>query len=236
FDNTRRWMTWDLLCGKVTPDHPLWRRLTSFGLADRLRAIADAPCPPDIVGVNHYLTSDRFLDHRLDAYPPDRWGGNGSIAFADAEAIRVALPGPAGLEGVLEETWARYRLPLAVTASHNGCTREEQVRWLREAWDTAGRLRAREVDVRAVTAWALLGGFDWNSLLTRSVGHYEVGAFDVRAPEPRPTAIAAELRRLAGGGAEPHPATCGPGWWRRDIRLAFRPAFRNPTSPEPRAE
>jgi dTDP-4-dehydrorhamnose reductase len=236
FDNARRWMTWDLLTGRVTPGHPLFARLARLGFGDRLGRIADDPCPPDVVGVNHYLTSDRFLDDRLDAYPPERHGGNGRMSFADVEAVRVALPAPAGLEGALEEAWARYRLPLAVTEAHNGCTRDEQVRWLRDAWETAQRLRARQVDVRAVTAWALLGSYDWNSLLTRATGHYEVGAFDVRAEPPRPTALAHEMRRLASGAGEPHPATCGPGWWKRDVRLQFRPVFRTPETPEPRAE
>jgi dTDP-4-dehydrorhamnose reductase len=236
FDNTRRWMTWDLLAGCVTPDHPMSARLSGFGLGDRLRAIADAPCPPDVVGVNHYLTSDRFLDHRTERYPAHRIGGNAARAYADVEAVRVALPAPGGLEGALEEAWARYRRPLAVTESHNGCTREEQVRWVREAWETAGALRGRGVEVRAITAWALLGTFDWNSLLTRNHGHYEVGAFDVRAPEPRPTAIAAELERIGTDAGEPHPGTEGPGWWRRDLRLAFQPAFRSVETPEPRAQ
>ena len=236
YDNARRWMTWDLLAGRVTREHPFWARLDGFGFGDRLRALADAPCPPDVIGVNHYLTSDRFLDHRVERYPPHRVGGNAFMSYADVEAVRVALPAPGGLEGALEEAWARYRLPLAVTESHNGCTREEQARWIRDGWETAGRLRARGVEVRAVTAWALLGAFDWNSLLTREGGRYEIGAFDVRAPEPRPTALAAELARIGRGAQEPHPATTGPGWWRRDIRLEFLPVFRTPESPEPRAE
>ena len=235
FDNARRWMTWDLLEGRVTPGHPLWRRLDDFGLGDRLCAIADAPCPPDVLGVNHYLTSDRFLDHRIGDYPPERLGGNDFMAFADVEAVRAVLPAPGGLEGVLDEAWARYGRPLAVTESHNGCTREEQVRWIREAWEAAQRLRGRGVDVRAVTAWALLGTYDWNSLLTREHGHYEVGAFDVRSDPPRPTALAAELQRLAGGG-EVHPGASGAGWWRRDIRLQFKPVFRTVEAPEPRPE
>ena len=237
FDNARRWMTWDLLCGRVTPGHLLWERLEGFGQGERLRAIADDPCPPDVLGVNHYLTSDRFLDHRTVDYPPERAGGNAFMAFSDVEAIRVALPGPGGLEGALEEAWTRYGRPLAVTESHVGCTREEQVRWVREAWATATRLRGRGVDVQAVTAWALLGTYDWNSLLTRQAGHYEVGAFDARADPPRRTALAAELKRLADGGERPaHPGTLGPGWWRRDIRLQFRPVFRTVETPEPRPE
>ncbi|CAN7276964.1 sugar nucleotide-binding protein [Phenylobacterium sp. LjRoot225] len=236
FDNVRRWMTWDLLTGRVTPGHPLWARLDSFGFGDRLRAVADAPCPPDVLGVNHYLTSDRFLDHRVERYPPHRVGGNAFMTYADVEAVRVALPAPGGLEGALEEAWARYGLPLAVTESHNGCTREDQVRWIQEAWEIAGRLRVRGVEVQAITAWALLGAFDWNSLLTRHIGHYEVGAFDVRPPEPRPTAVAGELARIGSGSGERHPGCDGPGWWRRDLRLEFQPVYRTVETPEPRAE
>jgi len=235
FDNARRWMTWDLLCGRVVPGHALFERLEGFGLGERLRRLADAPCPPDVIGINHYLTSDRFLDHQVEAYPAERIGGNDFMAFADVEAVRVVQPAPGGLEGVLDEAWSRYGLPLAVTEAHNGSTREEQVRWVREAWETAERLRRRGVEVQAVTAWALLGTYDWNSLITRPVGHYEPGAFDVRAEPPRPTALAAELARLGLGATEPpHAATQGPGWWRRDIRLAFRPVFRTVESPEPK--
>jgi len=237
YDNARRWMTWDLLCGTVQRGHFLHGRLEAFGLGASLAAIARHPCPPDVIGLNHYLTSDRFLDHRASEYPPSVRGGNEWMSFADVEAIRVASPAPGGLAGALEEAWSRYRRPLAVTEAHNGCTREEQVRWVREAWETAERLRARDVDIRAVTAWALLGSYDWQSLLTRSEGAYEVGAFDVRGGAPRLTAIAGELKRItAGAGVSPHPATAGPGWWRRDIRLEYRPVIRTPDAAEPRRE
>lgn len=234
FENERRWLTWDLLCGQVTRDHPLWERLAAHRLEERLKAIADDPCPPDVLGVNHYLTSERFLDHRLEHYPAGRHGGNGEVAYADVEAVRVLLPAPGGLEGVLDEAWARYGQTLAITECHNGSTREEQIRWVREAWEASHRLRERGVDIEAVTAWALLGSYDWNSLLTRQLGHYESGAFDLRGPKPRPTALANALRDLGLQSDQPHPAATGPGWWRRDIRFEFAPVFRNVDTPEPR--
>ena len=39
--------------------------------------------------------------------------------------------------------------------------------------------------MRAVTSWALLGSYDWNSLLTREAGYYEPGAFDVSSGGPQ---------------------------------------------------
>jgi dTDP-4-dehydrorhamnose reductase len=234
FENDRRWLTWDLLFGRVGRDHPLWTRLCGFGLGDRLRAIADAPCAPDVVGVNHYLTSERFLDHRIERYPAHVVGGNDRRRYADVEAVRAVERGPLGLETLLAETWARYGAPLAVTECHNGSTRDEQVRWLWETWRSARALAEDGVDLRAVTAWSLLGSLDWNSLLTADKGHYECGVFDLRGGTPRPTAAAALLKRLARGDALCEtpptqasaltPALASPGWWRRpEIRFVHPP-------------
>jgi len=226
FDNVRRWMGWDLLCGKVVPGHDLWTRLLRYGFEDRLRRIADDPCPPDIIGINHYLTSDRFLDHRVQRYPARVRGGNSRRAFVDVEAVRVLQPPPPGLAGSLREAWDRYHIPLAVTEVHNGCTREEQMRWTYDAWQTAFALRGEGVDIRAVTSWALLGGCGWNTLLT-TAGVYEAGAFDVRGAVPRPTAVVPLLKSLSRGEEPSHPVLAGSGWWRRDIRV-HHPAVPRP--------
>lgn len=217
FDNVRRWMGWDLLCGRVDPQHDLWNRLCAYGLETSLQSLVDDPCPPDVLGINHYLTSDRFLDHRLQRYPAHTHGHNALQAFADVEAVRVLEPPSSGLRGALEEAWQRYRLPMAITEVHNGCSREEQLRWFAEAWKTAGDLRSRDVDVRAVTAWALYGNSGWNTLLTEP-GLYEPGAYDMRSGHPRPTAMAQLMQTVTGGDALPH-AVAGEGWWRRASRL-----------------
>lgn len=224
FDNLRRWAGWDLLCGRVTRNHPLWERIARHGLADRLSAIADDPCPPDVIGVNHYLTSDRFLDHRLSRYPDHVHGGNDRLRYADVEAVRVLNPGSQGLRGVLNEAWSRYGIPLAITEVHNGCTREEQMRWMAEAWDMAVALRDEGVPIKAVTSWALLGSNGWNTLLTEP-GLYEPGVFDVSSGTPRPTAMVPLLKGLPSG-APRHPVTQAAGWWRRPIRLVHAPVPR----------
>jgi dTDP-4-dehydrorhamnose reductase len=218
FDNQRRWATWDVLAGRMIPGHALWDHLNLLGLTDRLRAIALAPCPPDILGLNHYLTSDRFLDHRLDRHAPSTHGMCATGPLADIEAVR-AVPHPPGLEGAIRAAWERYRVPIVLTEVHNGCTREEQMRWLDDAWTTATALREEGIRIEAVTAWSLFGAFDWNSLLTRSDGHYESGAFDVRGVEPRETAIAPMMRAIAAGTRPDHPVLEGRGWWRRPGRL-----------------
>ena len=202
FDNLRRWAGWDLLCGRIVQDHPLWDRICAFGFQDRLRTIADDPCPPGIIGINHYLTSDRLLDHRLQRYPAHSHGGSENQLYADVEAIRVLDPPPQGLEGALREAWHRYGIPLAITEAHNGCTREEQMRWVAQAWDIARRLCGEGIPVEGVTLWSLLGSSGWNTLLTGQ-GHYEPGVWDVSGGTPRATALLPLAQALSGRGERP---------------------------------
>lgn len=222
-ENERRWISFDLLTGRLTPDHLMWGWLRQCAGVEEaeLAWFRENPCPPDIVGINTYLSSERFLDDRVDRYPTEIPGTNGRHTYVDVLAARVLPEGASGPEALLRETWERYHLPIAVTEAHNGCTREEQLRWLDEMWRGAQRARAAGADVRALTAWSLLGAFDWNTLLTRQDNFYEPGVFDLRAPEPRPTAIATMLRDLAHHGEHRHPVLAGPGWWRRPDRFTY---------------
>jgi dTDP-4-dehydrorhamnose reductase len=238
FENERRWLSFDLLCGRVRDGHWMWQYLQWLGLPQQeLDWFLENPCPPDIVGINHYLTSERFLDENLSVYPADTHGGNGRHEYADVEAVRVGKEGTDGPMVLLWETWQRYGIPIAVTEAHLGCTREEQMRWLDEVWHAAKTLKRNGVDVRAVTAWTLLGAYDWHCLLTRCEGHYEPGVFDLRGPQPRATALAAQLRHYGHGKPFEHPALASPGWWRRPDRLLYpavprhRPQMRNATIP-----
>jgi dTDP-4-dehydrorhamnose reductase len=215
FDNMRRWLSFDLLCGRLDRAHPLHDYLVGSGIDPvELDAFVEHPCPPQIIGINHYVTSDRFLDERVHLYPASTHGGNGREAYADVEAVRALAPAYRGFR-VLHAAWQRYGLPMVITEVQLACTREEQLRWLLEAWSAAWEARAQGCDVRAVTAWALFGAHNWDSLLVRSSGHYEPGAFDTRAPSPRPTALARLLREIASGSGEHHPCSIGPGWWQR---------------------
>jgi len=226
-DNERRWLTFDLLCGRVEPSHPLWGFFIHWaGLTgSELAVFREGDGAPDIMGINHYLTSDRFLDQRYERYPEPHWGDNGRDRFADAEAVRVELPPEEiGVAARLRETWERYRRPIAVTEAHHGCTRDEQIRWMLEVWNGAEAVRREGADIRAVTVWSLFGTVDWNTLLTERRGIYEPGAFDVRGEKPRPTALAHVAAGLAREGAYDHPVLDQPGWWRRDSRFYQPPA------------
>jgi dTDP-4-dehydrorhamnose reductase len=223
-ENERRWLTFDLLSGRVDRHHPWWGILQGNGVLDaHLQLFLEADCTPDIIGINHYLTSERFLDGRIARYPEHFWGGNGVERYADVEAVRVPDPGgELGPAARLKEAWERYKRPIAVTEVHHGCTRDEQLRWLSEVWCAAETLRKQGADIRAVTVWSMFGATDWNSLLTKADGIYEPGIFDVRGPDPRPTALARAAAALARDGGFDDPVLDRPGWWRRPDRF-YRP-------------
>jgi dTDP-4-dehydrorhamnose reductase len=230
-DNARRWLSLDLLCGRVGRRHPWYRALLQAGIpARRVDSLHREPCPPDIIGINYYLTSDRFLDHELSTYPEPTWGGNSRQRYADVEAIRVCRKGLRFGPGArLAEAWRRYKRPLALTEVHNGSSRDEQIRWVLDVIAEASARSQQGVDIRAVAVWSLFGSVDWSSLLTRKTGDYESGVFDVRSGQPRATALAAVTKALAAGAAYDHPVLDGPGWWRRPDRY-----FNSNAQPIPR--
>lgn len=227
FENERRWLTFDLLSGFVRPGHAMWDFLRWLGVSDaELEWFVDNSCAPDTIGINHYITSERFLDERLSRYPTSSHGGNGREDYADLEAVRVCAEGIAGPRTLIKEVWERYGRPMAITEAHLGCTREEQLRWFKTIWDAAEDSRQEMIDVRAVTAWSAFGAYDWNSLLTRDDGHYEPGLFDLRSPSPRPTALARMITTLARGSEYDHPTLDSPGWWHRFDRMCYPPVSR----------
>ena len=78
YENERRWLSLDLLTGRVDCTHPFFERLLAAGADSKhLDELVDTPCPPDVIGLDYYLTSDRMLDERTERYPHEPVGGNG---------------------------------------------------------------------------------------------------------------------------------------------------------------
>jgi dTDP-4-dehydrorhamnose reductase len=219
FENERRWLTFDLLCGKFDSDHPLWDYFLRSGITEKeLSFFLDNPCPPDIAGFNHYVTSERFLDDDLQRYPRSMHGGNGMERYVDTEAVRVNHGQPSGLKLLLTEAYERFNIPMAITEVHLNCTREEQMRWLQECFETCSQLDAQGIPVRAVTPWSLFGAHGWNKLLTSKNVDYEAGAFDCRSDQPRPTALVKLIQNISKGTAYKHPVLMEEGWWHKEWR------------------
>ena len=219
----RRWLGTDLLCGRVDRSHPLFGFLREHGLSEEeILWFSDDRCPPAIIGLNYYVTSDRLLDHRVELYPPRAGGDTGTEPLVDIEAVRVRAEGLAGVGSILRQAWQRYGIPVSITEAHLGCDALEQTRWLYEVWQEAQSARQAGVDVRAVTAWALLGSYNWCHLCTQDSGAYEPGVFDVTTGTPLPTPLAVLVKQLIEG-IEPEDEVKQPGWWHDPNRFTIDP-------------
>ncbi len=233
-ENERRWLTFDLLCGRLDNTKLMWHFLLASGCNEaELAWFLEHPCPPDILGIDYYPTSERFLDEGVDHYPSAYHTHNGHQKYADVEVVRVntGTSLPVGYYERMQEAWQRYKLPMAITEAHLGSTREEQVRWLVEAWNVSQTLRQEGVQVRAVTAWSLLGAYDWNNLVTRITNFYEPGVFDVRSTKPRPTALARVAQKLAYNQPLDEPVLAQSGWWSRPDRFLYQSSLVPTASP-----
>lgn len=219
FENNRRWLTFDLLTGNFFPDHPMWQYFLRLGIpVNDIRFFIDNPCVPDVMGMNYYVTSERFLDEEIDKYEKSTHGSNELQTYADVEAVRVPHNHKTGLKILLREAWERYKVPLAVTEAHLNCSREEQLRWINEIWQNCCDLTKENIPVLGVTAWSLFGAYGWNKLIISSEKDYESGVFDVRSGQVRPTALATFIKNISRENTFSHPVTCIPGWWKRNIR------------------
>jgi dTDP-4-dehydrorhamnose reductase len=219
FYNHRRWLTFDLLTGRVSHDHPMWDCLAAVpGMTERLSLLADDAEAPDVLGLDHYITSDRFLDHRLDRYPTVVTETDRKHGFVDVELARVAGYEMDGFWRGLRETWDRYHRPLALTEVHLGGDASDEVAWWAEAWRDATDALHAGIPVEAVTTWSAFGSCDWDTLLCVARGLYRPGAFDVRAGRPALTPLGMAVKETAAGRP---PAPLATGWWRQPHRVAF---------------
>jgi len=203
-DDELRWLSLDVLTGRFERNAALQAALVRESIErEALRFFLERPCVPDVLAIDYALERERLLDERVDRYPLSARSGD----VADVEAVRAAGDGLAGHLGALRLTWHRYELPLALTGACTHAAREEQLRWLDEAFRAAAQAQAESIDVRALSIGPLFG---------------ERGAFDVRGELPRQTALAYELRaRIEGAAPSRHPALESPGWWQRESRLTF---------------
>jgi dTDP-4-dehydrorhamnose reductase len=108
---------------------------------------------------------------------------------------------------------------------HLHCHREEQIRWFNYVWQTCTKLKSEGINIRSITAWALLGSYGWNKLLRVPGGDYEPGVFDIRSGVLRKTALTDVIQKLNANEKHLHPVNDAPGWWNRDTRFFHDPVI-----------
>lgn len=182
----RMYLSAELLMGRVTSGHALYRYLTGACNvpAATLREIAARAAPPQIMGFNYYPNSERYL------YTGERGIEN---VPARTKEDRPLTPRP-----MLRAAYERLGLPLAISEIHLFGEEDARVAWLEARLDDARLLREEGVPVVAAGAWAAFGMIDWFSVLRSREGVVEDGIYTFAAPgeRPAPTAVARAITAL----------------------------------------
>jgi dTDP-4-dehydrorhamnose reductase len=228
FLRERMYLSVELVAGRVGDDHPLAAFLTErcgVNALERSMMQRDA-CVPNLVAFNHYPHSERYLFTRGDEP-------------ADVPAVYVAgEPAPAA-GPLLRAASERLQLPLALGEVHAHAPAAERVRWLAQHVADARALRAENIDVRAIGAWAAFGMIDWHSLLRQRAAVAEDGIYTFAGPNgvPQPPMRcansqqqAASMTMVCAAGGSATIAHCR---WIRSLRCAMRACPKAITSGRP---
>jgi dTDP-4-dehydrorhamnose reductase len=213
FENERRWLTNDLLLGYVKPGHPMWDYFLWIKTPQKhLEFFLENPCRPDMIGIDYYPTSERFLDENIEGYPESTHGTNGKHVYADMEALRVNHKKACGPLVLFNECWKRYHIPLAITEVHIHGSPFEQISWFNYIREKCLQLIRTGVDIQAITAWAMFGAFGWSKLLTENPGEYERGVFEINNGNLVSTPYTEYLKALIKSPETTCHSDCD-GWW-----------------------
>ena len=139
----RRFISLDLITGRVVPGHPNHRYLTSNGIPEHdLAWFGQNTVTPDYVGVNYY-----------PGFTTARYRADGSTEPVEA--------GTTGLRDLIELYWNRYGLPLVVTETSRGGSVESRLEWLGESLEEVAKLRGEGVPVLGYTWFPFFTLVDW---------------------------------------------------------------------------
>ncbi len=224
--NLRRFISMDLLTGRVDRHHPLFAWLTNYGMSELdIEWFRTNPQWPDVLGLDYYPHSDWQLD--MD--------GN-SVQQRRAES-------PLGLYGVAKAYYNRYGIPLMLTeTSADGKPIDREI-WLETTLNDIKRLRQEGVPMLGLIWWPLLDQLDWDGALTHRIGKiHRVGIYTLnRQPDGvlkrMPTSLVKMLRQAMAQNDESigalesiaHPAQVEDeqlpplGEWETPTRFEVRP-------------
>ena len=161
------------LCGKGSETYEL---LTASGAdpASLERWVLE-PTPVDVIGLDYYPGTEHLIDQRHGPRSPYDWGQREDYASSpDRE--------PAGIAETARLYHERYRRPVYIAETSAEKLRPE---WLEWSASECARARAAGTPVIGYTWWPLFDHIDWNSGLTRLVGHVCPGGLYHLTPSVR---------------------------------------------------
>lgn len=141
-------LPYDLVTGRVTPDHPLYAGLVAQGAAPReLARWAASPVPVDVMGLNFY----------------PQWSTQ--EFFRDAEGQVASRPiqgGETGFERMVADYHARYGLPIMITETSARDSEVFRSHWLDTSLAAIRTLRSEGIPVVGYTWFPLFTMIDWD--------------------------------------------------------------------------
>jgi beta-glucosidase len=184
-EQSRTFLPFDLLTGRVTPSHPLFPWLVRSGASpDRLASIAERPVPFSLMGLNFYpqwSTTQLYIDRK------------GRLAYQPVEQDG------AGFTSLIESYYNRYQLPVMVTETSAKGGENIRARWLEASVSAIRSLRSRGIPVLGYTWFPLFTMIDWRYRFGRGPLHeyrLELGLYSLDGDQQRwrPTPLVEQFR------------------------------------------
>ncbi len=146
-DQRRGFLAYDLLAGKLTPDHPLYTWLLRNGAGpDELTSIRRNAIPLDVIGMNFY----------------PQWSTQQvSVNRKGRLAWRAVEQDGAGFVHLIEDYHKRYGAPIMVTETSAKGGVAVRARWLDTSVAAIRQLRGKGVPVLGYTWFPLFTMIDW---------------------------------------------------------------------------
>ncbi|MDQ6671657.1 MAG: family 1 glycosylhydrolase [Chloroflexota bacterium] len=186
-DQSRRFLMYDLITGRVTPEHTLFPWLVVNGAsANVLRSFVRRAVSLDVLGINFY----------------PQWSTEAIDIDARGHLVRrpVERDG-AGFPELLRKYYDRYRAPIMVTETSAEGTDKLRSDWLRESLAAIKHARAEGVPVVGYTWFPLFTMIEWHyrfSMRPKEDYLVQLGLYRLAAgsnPRWRPTPLVEQFKR-----------------------------------------
>jgi beta-glucosidase/6-phospho-beta-glucosidase/beta-galactosidase len=186
-DQRRGFLAYDLITGRVTPDHPLFPWLVRTGAGpDELAAIARDRITLDVLGMNFY---PQWSTQQISV------NRHGRVAYKPTEQDG------AGFVTLIEDYYRRYQAPILITETSAKGALPVRSRWLAASVAAIKHLRGEGVPVLGYTWFPLFTMIDWkyrHGKRPLSSYHLELGLYKLATPANgqrwRPTPLVEQFK------------------------------------------
>lgn len=198
--NERRFLCYDLISGRVGPEHSLTNWLNQQGMSETsMRWFQERAIELDVVGVDFYPHGEAWLDLVDNQIVQNRDHGYNIVqAFAssrDSAQVRERVGLPISLSGLLRQYYERYKRPVMLTETDYCGLNEHKSLYLEYSVQEIRRLRAEGVPVVGYTWWPALDHLNWDKALKERGHIHPVGLWRL---EPQ---YDGTLKRIENGAA-----------------------------------